>query len=53
MKKVIVGIGIAAALAALYIVGAVEKGAPLFYMLWLIPCFAVMAGAMSAYESAK
>lgn len=53
MKKLIVGMGIAAAVAAVVIVKAVEGGAALTTMLWLIPCFAVMAGAMSAYESAK
>ena len=50
MKKLIVGIGAAAAIAAFFVVNAVENGAALSTMLWLIPCFCVMAGAMSAYN---
>mgnify|MGYP003296917967 CR=1 FL=1 len=50
MKKLMVAIGAAAAIAAFFVVNAVENGAALSTMLWLIPCFAVIAGAMSAYK---
>lgn len=50
MKKLMVAIGAAAFVAAFLIVSAVENGAAIFNMLWLIPCFAVMVGAISAYK---
>lgn len=50
MKKLIGIVGGVSFILALGIVGAVEHGAAISRLLWLIPLLAVMAGCVGQYE---